>query len=81
MEEYRCPVAQANKDAHLKFVEVLRDFRLRQATSAYLAADARELVDTLDRWLAGHICSIDVQLRDRVGSAQAPPTERTGSTT
>ena len=63
MEEYRCPVAQKNKAAHLMFLDTLRDYRQRYAVSGYLATDARELVNTLDRWLDNHICRIDVHLR------------------
>ncbi|MBI5854790.1 MAG: hemerythrin family protein [Nitrospirae bacterium] len=66
MEEYRCPVAQRNKEAHASFVEVLGGFRQRCAASGYLTADARELVDTVDRWVADHICRIDVHLKDCV---------------
>jgi hemerythrin len=71
MEEYRCAVAQRNKDAHSKFVDVCRGFRQRYTTSGWQAADARELVDTVDRWLAHHICGIDVHLKDYVG--ESPP--------
>ena len=63
MEEHRCPVAQKNKAAHLMFLDTLRDYRQRYAASGYLATDARELVNTLDRWLDKHICRIDVHLR------------------
>jgi hemerythrin len=67
MEEYRCPVAQTNKDAHAMFIEVLGGFRRRYDASGYRAADARELIDMVDQWLSGHICRIDVQLKHCVG--------------
>jgi len=66
MEQYHCPVAERNKQAHLRFVEVLAGFRQRYAGSGFLAVDARELVDAVDRWLDDHICRIDVHLRDCV---------------
>ena len=66
MEEYHCPVAERNKEAHVRFVEVLGGFRQRYAASGFLAVDARELVDAVDRWLDDHICRIDVHLRDCV---------------
>ncbi len=63
MEEYRCPVAQRNKDAHVSFLETLAGFRQRFAVSGYDPADARSLVDTVDRWLANHICDVDIHLK------------------
>jgi hemerythrin len=64
MEKYHCPVAEGNKRAHAKFEEVLTGFRGRYAANGFDRSDARELVDTLDGWLADHICRIDVRLRD-----------------
>ena len=66
MEEYRCPVAQKNKEAHSMFLATLRDYQQRDALGGYLAADARDLIDTVDRWLDEHICRIDVHLRNCV---------------
>jgi hemerythrin len=66
MEEYRCPVAQRNKEAHARFVEVLSGFQERYAESGFDPADARNLVNTVDRWLADHICRIDVHLKQCV---------------
>ncbi len=66
MEEYRCPVAQKNKEAHSMFFATLRDYQQHYAASGYLAAEARELVNTVDRWLDEHICRIDVHLRNCV---------------
>ncbi len=63
MEEYRCPVAGKNKEAHGKFVEKLSEFQERYATSGYDHTDARRLVDTVDQWLDDHICRIDVHLK------------------
>jgi hemerythrin len=66
MEERRCAFAQRNKDAHAHFVEVVADFQARFAKSGYRVDDARELVDTVDRWLSEHICGIDVHLKDSI---------------
>ena len=67
MEQVRCPAAQANRDAHAEFTRVLAGFRRRFDEHGFRAADARELVDTLERWLGGHICRLDVQLRGLAG--------------
>jgi hemerythrin-like metal-binding protein len=67
MEKYGCAVARKNKEAHLRFVEVLAGFQQGYTRSGFDRADARKLVDTLDQWLADHICRIDVHLRACVG--------------
>ncbi len=63
MDEYRCPVAQKNKDAHAKFLEALSEFQRRYSVSGYDPKDARRLVDTVDQWLTDHICHIDIHLK------------------
>ena len=63
MDEYRCPVAQRNKDAHVSFLEILAGFHQRFAVSGYDPADARRFVDTVDQWLADHICDVDIHLK------------------
>ena len=63
MEKYRCPVAEKNREEHSMFLVTLQEYTRRYVTNGYLAADARELVDTVDRWLDEHICRIDVHLR------------------
>jgi len=66
MEEYRCPVARRNKEAHARFAEVLSGFKQRYAVNGFDPVDARDLIDTVDRWLAEHICRVDVHLRQCV---------------
>jgi hemerythrin len=66
MVKCHCPAAEGNKTAHDRFMAMLIRFTQRHASNGYDAGDARELTDTIDRWLADHICRIDVQLRDYV---------------
>lgn len=73
MNRVHWPSAQTNREAHAKFVEVLAAFRQRYAANGFDRADARSLVDTIDRWLADHICGIDVQLKGGWGSRERPP--------
>jgi hemerythrin len=73
MDHYRCPAAKKNAKAHTGFMEVLRDFKERYEVKGYVAADARAMVDAVDRWLDGHICRIDVQLKDSVAASPAEP--------
>jgi len=72
MEKYRCPVAGQNREAHEWFMRMLSRFRERHDHAGYRAADARELMDALDRWLRTHICGLDVQLRSAVEAGGAP---------
>jgi hemerythrin-like metal-binding protein len=65
MTKYQCPVAEANKKAHTRFVEVLAGFHRRHAATGFDRTDARNLVDTLDHWLVEHICRIDMRLKER----------------
>ena len=69
MEKYRCPIAHKNKDAHAGFVRVLAEFQQHYEQNGFDRTHARRLVDTLDKWLADHICRIDVRLRDVVEEA------------
>ena len=66
MEEYRCPVAQKNREAHARFTKVLGGFRQRYAANGYLVADAYEFVETVEHWLSNHICGVDVHLKQCV---------------
>jgi hemerythrin-like metal-binding protein len=66
MTEYRCPAAAANKASHDRFAQVLAGFLERYAASGFDRTEARNLVDTMDHWLAEHICRIDVRLKERV---------------
>ena len=66
MVKYACPIADGNKRAHAKFVDVLSRFQQRFEEKGFDRVDARELVDTVDEWLADHICRIDVRLKDYV---------------
>ena len=63
MAEFRCPVAEENKEAHREFLEKLNEFQARYAASGYDPVDARRFVDTVDEWLDNHICRIDVHLK------------------
>jgi hemerythrin len=63
MARYNCPAAQGNKEAHAWFIGMLTEYRRRYAGAGYEDADARNLVDGIDKWLADHICKTDLQLK------------------
>jgi hemerythrin len=63
MYRYQCPVAEVNSRAHSKFVEAVGQFRERYAAKGFNRADAQQLVQYIDDWLANHIGRIDTQLK------------------
>lgn len=63
MLENNCPVAEKNKNAHAKLIETLSGFHQRYRANGYDHEEASRLVDTLEQWLADHICSIDIHLK------------------
>jgi hemerythrin len=63
MERYRCPVAETNMQEHRNFVEVLAGFKQRYAANGFDPLDARKLVETVNQWLASHICRVDINLK------------------
>lgn len=66
MVQYRCPVAEKNKEAHATFLTLISDFRQRYETHGYQYTDAIKLIEFVDQWLDKHICHIDIRLRDCV---------------
>jgi len=66
MARFVCPAAEANKAAHTKFIELVQDFRERYRREGYRSSTATELVESVNHWLANHIVTIDVRLRDHV---------------
>ena len=71
MEQCRCPAANENSVAHVKFVEVLAGFHKRNVERGFDRAEAQCLVDFVDQWLADHIGRIDVQLKPCVEDSQS----------
>jgi len=66
MDEYRCPVAQKNREDHVRFLEVLSGFQQSYEESGFNSADARKLTVIIDEWLIDHILRIDIQLKQCV---------------
>lgn len=62
MDKCRCPAAGMNREAHARFIEFAAQFRERYDASGFDAAEARHLAESIESWLADHICTIDVQL-------------------
>jgi hemerythrin len=66
MNQYHCPIAATNREAHGRFVALLAQFQQRYAARGYDHTDACTLVYAVDQWLVDHIGRIDVQLRSWV---------------
>lgn len=73
MAAMRCPSAAANKEAHAQFLRVFRNFVKRLKTEGYSKALASELLQTMQQWLIGHICGVDLRLK------QCTPAGRRGT--
>lgn len=69
MARHHCPAAKRNLAAHDDFVKTLARFKADYERDGFLPGSAHDLVNTIDLWLAEHICGIDAQLRRYV----APP--------
>lgn len=72
MVRYRCPVADQNRQAHGRFVQILADMRERYSLIGFDRKDAQELIGLLEEWLVSHISRVDVQLKRLVGKSGGP---------
>ena len=63
MERYRCPVEQANRAAHGKYLEIVATFQQCYTLNGFDRADAGNLIDTIEQWLEDHFCRIDAHLK------------------
>ncbi len=63
MDEYRCPAAQKNKEAHVGLTTALGGFIERYEANGYSAEEAQTLLETLEAWLDDHIKRVDCELR------------------
>ena len=70
MLKYSCPVAEKNKNAHAKLIETLAGFQNRYSANGYDHAEASRFVDTMEQWLADHICRIDMHLKKCVKKSE-----------
>lgn len=68
MAACHCPAAQPNRDAHGRFMSVLREFQMRYDSRGFDLADSYALVTFIDQWLTHHIGRIDVQLLPCAGN-------------
>ena len=63
MDQYKCPVAAKNKDAHAKFLSTLNQFYVEWQTGDMTPQLIHETHTALESWLVAHIGQIDTDLR------------------
>jgi hemerythrin len=63
MNEYKCPVAAENKQAHAEFVRKFSRFYTQWQTGNMTAELASETYMELEKWLVKHVARVDTQLR------------------
>jgi hemerythrin len=74
MEEYRCPAAELNKQAHAQFIEMFGSFYERWQESSMDPELVQTTYAELGRWIASHIMSVDTALLPCVKQDQAART-------
>jgi hemerythrin len=62
MERYKCPMADANKNAHAVFIEKFKKFRQDFEKGGATDALATRIYTELGDWLVNHILKIDKSL-------------------
>ncbi len=68
MNRLHCPAAPANKAAHDGLRSEIARIKARIAAEGIQSLDVVQLEKILGDWLRTHICSVDVRLRECVGS-------------
>lgn len=71
MEKHGCPVAEQNMNAHRKFLETYKAFEEKLGREGFTWDNLRELHTTMENWLIGHICKVDVHLKTCVSAHAA----------
>lgn len=73
MARYRCPAAEANKQAHKQFIARFQELRGKFNAQGAQASLAIDIYNELVNWLVKHIRGIDVQLAKSVGEQTKKP--------
>ena len=68
MNEYKCPVAAENKQAHAEFIRTFGKFYTEWQTGTMTPKLVSETYMELEKWLLHHVARVDTQLRTCVKS-------------
>ena len=63
MHTHKCLIACQNKKEHTLFLQVVEKEEQAFMQKGFEPERALKLLDTIDNWLASHICRIDTQLK------------------
>jgi hemerythrin len=68
MNEYKCPVAAENKQAHAEFVRTFSKFYTEWQVGTMTPKLVSETYTVLENWLVQHVARVDTQLRPCVNN-------------
>lgn len=71
MAERRCPAAGRNREAHQQLLATYQQWRQRYDAEGAVLSLVMELRDILHKWLVGHICKVDCELRSTHAARRA----------
>lgn len=63
MNEYKCPVAAENKQAHAEFISTFGQFYTQWQTGIMTPELVGKTYNELEKWLVKHVARVDTQLR------------------
>ena len=67
MDQYKCPVAAQNKQAHAEFIKTFGEFYTQWQADTMTPELANKTYVELEKWLLIHVARVDTQLRLCVG--------------
>ena len=73
MEEWDCPIASANMQAHAQFLSTFSGLKKQFDENGNGSVLVLQIHDLLSKWLIQHISRIDVQLREMSRSRAEEP--------
>jgi hemerythrin len=77
MNDYRCPVAEANKQAHTKFIANFKTLKQKFDAKGASSSLVLDISSMISDWLINHIKQIDSQLgKCKPDAAKAPALAR-----
>jgi hemerythrin len=62
MEQYKCPIAEVNKQAHTQFIAKFKEMKTKFDTQGATTTLVLDISSTVNNWLIQHIKTIDSQL-------------------
>jgi hemerythrin len=63
MDEYKCPVAAQNKQAHAEFIQTFGQFYTQWQTGTMTLELVSKTYTELEKWLSVHVAQVDTRLR------------------